>query len=281
MMEGYPDHTSVIMKLPVLTAMPLGIRILLVLLALLIIAVILIVIFASKNVREMNLAIDDAISAISAEHTVTPVDPGTYSELKVYKIMKFHVEQYEVADIGNLSVMKVNMGLMQMATIILTPTQKNLPLISADYMYMFGKRTAYLEFYDFVTDQQTPEYQSLLSDLNTVKESYSALENASPTPAWYDTLKTVGIYKNAKAKDDPTLRKILCDGFGTVMNAAKSLPLLTEEEQRTKTQLCKDYSDGLIEHGGISTDVFKKELGETTTRDFFDQVLFGTNRNTH
>ena len=37
-----------------------------------------------------------------------------------------------------------------------------------------------------------------------------------------------------------------------------------------------DYTDGLIEKGGISTDVFKKELGEEETKNFFDHVFFGT-----
>ena len=49
-----------------------------------------------------------------------------------------------------------------------------------------------------------------------------------------------------------------------------------KEEMSAKRKLCKEYSDGLISNGGISTDVFKEQLGEDTTRDFFDKVLFGT-----
>ena len=37
-----------------------------------------------------------------------------------------------------------------------------------------------------------------------------------------------------------------------------------------------DYTDGLIEKGGISTDVFKSALGDDVTKDFFDKVFFGT-----
>ena len=37
-----------------------------------------------------------------------------------------------------------------------------------------------------------------------------------------------------------------------------------------------EYTDGLIEKGGISTDVFKKELGDAETKVFFDNVFFGT-----
>ena len=102
------------------------------------------------------------------------------------------------------------------------------------------------------------------------------MEDTTPTPAWYDSLKTVGFYKIGKAKDDPTLDQMLCDGFETVLSASKELPTLNEEEISAKRKLCKDYSDGLISNGGISTDVFKEQLGEDTTRDFFDKVLFGT-----
>ena len=86
----------------------------------------------------------------------------------------------------------------------------------------------------------------------------------------------VYFYKIGKAKDDPTLDQMLCDGFETVLSASKELPTLNEEEMSAKRKLCKDYSDGLISNGGISTDVFKEQLGEDTTRDFFDKVLFGT-----
>ncbi|MBR5514152.1 MAG: hypothetical protein IKV85_09255 [Ruminococcus sp.] len=224
----------------------------------------------------MNKSVDAALDAISQEYTLIPEDPSNYKEITVYNIFNFDVQQYSVEDVGNLSVMKVNMGFMQMATLILTPIDKNLPLVSADYMYQFGKRTSYLEFYDCVPDLNDEAYQSLLSELSAVKEKYSELEDTTPTPAWYDSLKTVGFYKVGKAKDDPTLDQMLCDGFKTVLTTSKELPTLSEEEKDNKRKLCKEYSDGLISNGGISTDVFKEQLGEDTTRDFFDKVLFGT-----
>lgn len=255
---------------------PLIRKILLVILALILIVVIVIAIFSAKNVKAMDKTVDAALSAISQEYTLTPEDPKNYKEIKVFNVFKFDVQQYSVEGVGNLSVMKVNMGFMQMATIILTPIEKNLPLVSADYMYQFGKRTSYLEFYDCVPDLKDEAYQSLLSDLSALKEKYSELEDTTPTPAWYDSLKTVGFYKIGKAKDDPTLDQMLCDGFETVLSASKELPTLNEEEMSAKRKLCKEYSDGLISNGGISTDVFKEQLGEDTTRDFFDKVLFGT-----
>ena len=54
------------------------------------------------------------------------------------------------------------------------------------------------------------------------------------------------------------------------------LDLLTEEEKREKRSITLEYTDGLIEKGGISTDVFKKELGDEEIKKFFDTVFFGT-----
>ena len=54
--------------------------------------------------------------------------------------------------------------------------------------------------------------------------------------------------------------------------------VLTPEEQAAKLALTQEYSDNLISKGGVSTDVFKKQLGEEKTRDFFDKVFFGTER---
>ena len=55
-------------------------------------------------------------------------------------------------------------------------------------------------------------------------------------------------------------------------------PILPEEEKNEKKNITLAYTDGLIEKGGISTDVFKKELGPEVTKDFFDRVFFGTLR---
>lgn len=51
--------------------------------------------------------------------------------------------------------MRVNMGVMQMATVVITPREKNLPLLSADYMYILSNRKSYLEFYDVVKEKDS------------------------------------------------------------------------------------------------------------------------------
>lgn len=250
-------------------------RILLGLLAVIVILAIVIGVMAAKNVKAMNKCVDAAMEELRSHYTITPVDPGEYEDLTLYGLMKFDVEQYEIEDIGNLSVMKVNMGVMQMSTFVITPRDRNLPLLSTDYMYILGNRTAYMEFYDVVA-QKDETYNALLTDLSAAIGKYDHLENAETTPAWYAPLLTVTAYKNGSSAEDTDLTNLLTDCLEVYFEHAKTLPELTEEERAEKLEITVDYTDGLIEKGGISTDVFKSALGEETTKDFFDRVFFGT-----
>ena len=253
-------------------------RILLVLLALILVVVGTVAVIAAKNVTAMNHCVDAAMEELRSHYTVTPVDPGEYADLTLFGLMKFDVEQYDIEDIGNLSVMRVNMGVMQMSTFVITPQDRNLPLLSTDYMYILGNRTAYMEFYDVVA-QKDDAYNSLLSALENTLGGYDHLEDAQASPAWYAPLLTVTSYKNGGFAQDADLEQMLVDCLAVYLEHSRELPALTEAEQAEKTAITVEYTDGLIEKGGISTDVFKSALGSETTKDFFDRVFFGTAAN--
>lgn len=249
--------------------------ILTVLLALLFVLGIVIGVNASKNGKAMNACVDAVLEELEKSFTVTPRDVGEFKNLKVYGIMKFWVEQYDIEELGNLSVMRVNMGIMQMATIVLTPKDKNLPLLSADYMYILSNRKSYLEFYDLVKEKDEA-YHRLLTSLADVTDDYTQLEDFEASSAWYEELLTVEAYKSGKPKDDAALKQLLTDSLHVYLEHARELPLLNKEEREEKLAITQEYTDGLIEKGGVSTDVFKKELGEEKTKNFFDKVFFGT-----
>ena len=228
-----------------------------------------------KNVAAMNRCIDTVLEELNKRYTVTALDPGKYKELKFYGFLKLHVEQYDIEGLGNLSVMRVNMGAMQMATAIITPRNKNLPLLSVDYMYILSKRKAYLEFYDIVKEKDD-HYMQLMDDLRAVQAKYKHLEDFKPSEAWYDDLLTVAAFKAAKSDSDSNLITLLKESLQIYLDHGKSLPTLSEEEYQEKLALTEAYTNGLIEHGGVSTDIFKKQLGADETKKFFDNVFFGT-----
>jgi len=246
-----------------------------VLAAIILIAVIAISSIANTNVKAMNSTVDAALATLRENYTVTPIDVGDYKEMKIYGIMKFDVEQYDIEELGNLSIMRMNMGLMQMATVVITPQDKNLPLLSADYMYILSNRKAYLEFYDVVKEKDDT-YNKLLNSLAEAISAYDHLENIEASEAWYADLLTVTSYKGGKADADKDLEKQLVDSLQAYLSHAKALPMLSNEEKAEKIAITVAYTDGLIEKGGISTDVFKDELGDEETKLFFDNIFFGT-----
>lgn len=230
---------------------------------------------ASKNIKVMNSTLDEGMDTLSGFAAVNPVDPGEYSEIKMYGLMKFDVTQHDIEKLGNLSVMKVNMGFMQMVSYVITPYEKNMPMLSMDFMYIMGKRKAYVEFYDLVADKTTPEYTKVLDKLKEFESRYSDMEDVQTDPAWYDDLLTVCLHKAGKRADDDRINEMFSDAVKCYMELADGMELLSAEEKAEKQAITQKYCDDLVKQGGVSTDVFKKQLGEEKTKDFFDKVMFG------
>ena len=245
------------------------------LVALILVLVIAISVIANRNVRAMDRCIDAVLAELRTDRAVIPQGTGKYGEMTIYGVMKFHVEQYDIQEIGNLSIMRVNMGVMQMATVVITPEDKNLPLLSADFMYILNNRKVYLEFYDVVTEKNE-QYLGLLDHLKEVHKDYAHLEDITTTSAWYEHLLTVTAYKGGTAEHDADLEQMLLDSLRVYLTEAKDFPMLLGEQRAAKKTITIEYTDGLIEKGGISTDVFKKSLGDEETKKFFDYVFFGT-----
>ena len=229
----------------------------------------------SKNVKAMNGCVDAVLAKLEENYTITPVDVGEYEEIKVYGIMSFDVEQYDIKDLGNLSVMRMNMGVMQMSTMVFTPQDKNLPLFSTDFIYMLSNRKSYFEFYDLVKEKDDT-YMELIANLHDVQVKYGHLENFDVEPTWYAPLLSVASYKGGTSENDADTLAMTLDLLDVYLTHNAQLPLLTEAEKAEKMDITVAYTDGLIEKGGISTDVFKQELGNEVTKHFFDNVFFGT-----
>jgi len=225
------------------------------------------------NMKAMNQSVHAFLETVDRYYPLKAVDCDDYSDLTLFGILKFNVKQYEATGVGNLAVMTTNVGLMQMATVVLTPVNRDLPLISMDYMYILGNRTAYVEIYDLVLDKNE-HYEELMQQLGDIRRQYDNLETITPSAAWYDSLKTEGLYKKGTKADDGILAEMLEKSLDAIMQYGQTLPILEEEAHKEKAALQKTYSNGLIEHGGVSTDIFVKALGPETTRDFFDKVLF-------
>ena len=230
----------------------------------------------SRNMDAMDKALDSGMEMLSKYAAVKETDPGEYKQIKMYGVMKFDVSQYDVEEIGNLSVMKTNMGFMQMVSFVITPYEKNMPMLSMDFMYILGKRKAYVEYYDLVADKKTPEYREVIDTLRKFEGRYINAEDIETKPAWYDKYLTIALHKAYSHDDDEDVQRLFSEAVRYYMEAAENVEKLSPEERERKLAITQKYCDDLVRQGGVSTDVFKKSLGEKKTKDFFNKVMFGS-----
>ena len=223
----------------------------------------------------MDHLISDGLAIFSKTFNVKEMDAGEFSKIRVYGVMPFRVKRYLIERVGNLSVMTVNMGLMQMFTFVVTPLEKDMPLISVDYIYMLSKRKAILEFYDLTADKTDSAYQDILKELKQIMAGYSDLKDVPTAKAWYDDLMTVLVSKTGRIRDDDRLHTLFTECAGCWAKHAALLPDLDEAAKEKKCDLIRDYANDLVDRGGLSTDVFKKCLGVEKTKEFFRKVFFG------
>ena len=196
---------------------------------------------ASKNMKVMNRTLDSGMDTISRYATVTSVDAGDFSQIKIYGLMKFNVSQYEIKDLGNLSVMTVNMGFMQMVSYVITPYEKNMPLLSMDFMYIMGKRKAYAEFYDLVPDKTTPEYAGVI---DAVKE-YTGVDFSQVKTT--EEAKALADQHNVEYEARHTRGDILFCSAGMISDSVlKASNYLNGQFLEHLLDYISEYSDGVV-----------------------------------
>ncbi len=251
--------------------------VLLVLLALIVVIGIAIAIFSVKNGKQMDACVDAILEEVSKDHEIEKKDAGDLTEITLFGPVKIKNQQYEIKGFGNMTIMTANAGVMQMVSAIFSPFDKDVALFSLDYMYMFASRTCYLEFYDLV-DEKDAEYMSWMNKLETIRSKYGELEDTQASGGWYDDLITVAIYKKAGTADNEKIIDMLRDTIDIYTDMADAYPRMFGTARYQKINRVKDYSDKLIDNGGVSTDMIAGILGVDKTREFFDQVFFGTEK---
>ncbi|MBR4209865.1 MAG: hypothetical protein IKQ24_00580 [Verrucomicrobia bacterium] len=247
---------------------------------LLIVAVILvflcapIIFFSRRNKASIQRNIEEGLRALKSAYQLTPVDAGEFQSIRLNALMKFDVSQYRIEELGNLSIMTVDSGVMQMLSFVVTPFEKNMPLLSNDFIYVLGGQRALAEFYDLVSDPGTAEYQAILSELKRSLERYAPLPDLPMKEVWYADLFTVRYTK--QISDLKVSEQLFADSVASFVRQSAALPLLSKAEQPAKKAAVCRYTEGLLTNGGPSTSVFLNALGEEKTRRFFENVMFGT-----
>ena len=212
--------------------------------------------------------INKLTSIINQKYPLTEINCGEYATLKANG-MTFKVEAYFAEGLGQVSVMRAQgfFGLMKMDTLIINPTEIDLPLYSYDRIFAMGNDTLIVELYNTLLGEYSED------GMNKAKSEFASLTERDPGEHWYDSIKLgSSISKKGKKKDEKSLDDLTLLHFDAYL-ASSSAPVTDLEQKQKKASV---YVDGLLEKGGPSTDVFKKSLGASATEELFKKILFGT-----
>ena len=212
------------------------------------------------------------LEMIKKSYELTEIDVKEYAKLKA-KGMKFDIKAYYAKGLGHVSVMTAKgfFGLMKMDTLIINALEKDLPLYSYDRVHAMGNDTLIVELYDTVINP------SEFEDLDKVNDKYADIPKHDLGEHWYDSIKleeSVSVKGKVK-KDKEFYDKYALEHFQAYINTVNGG---AEVDSMTKKEKASVYVEGLLKHGGPSTDVFKKELGEEATGELFRKYLFGTKK---
>ena len=112
-----------------------------------------------------------------------------------------------------------------------------------------------------------------LKPLDEVKARYASLPDHDLGSHWYDPIKLEqSVSKRGKKALSASFDALTDAYFDAYMACAGEAASCAPQEKAQKTGV---YVEGLLLHGGPSTDVLKKGLGEEKTADLFRNVLFG------
>ena len=192
--------------------------------------------------------------------------------------MKGTVSQYEIENFGNLVIMKVvDKGPMQMDTFAITPFNKDLPLLSTDVMYMGKSRIQLVEIYNTTA---TVEAQNImkkyLPEFEKINEKMKDVQNYSAGDSWLNDVLLIHLSKMANNNYDEVFLNCFYEYLNVYIKMEKELKDLGNDDYQAHWKSVRNYSDTLVEAGGVSTNMFVSLWGKDKTKEFFNKVFFAT-----
>ena len=174
---------------------------------------------------------------------------------------------YDLPGVGALSTVSMTamLNLMRMETLVLTPLERDAPLLSCDLVRVAGRDTLLLELYD---TQLAPIDTDAL---DAVKAAYAALPDHDLGTHWYDPLKLPPSLAKRGRKLWAQAAPLADAYLAAYLDLLSAAPPCARAEKQARVRA---YVDGLLQNGGPSTDQFKKLIGAEQTAALFRQVIF-------
>lgn len=215
--------------------------------------------------------IQKMLRTITESYHLNAIAIGEYGKMKVNG-MNFEIWAFHAEGLGHVSAMVARgfFGLMKMDTLIINPTEKDMPLFSYDRVHAMGNDTLIYELYDTILEN------GKLDRLEAVKTKYSQLPDHSLGSHWYDSIKLpVSLSKKGRKVHTAAFDACSVEYLKAYLEDAAEAAYCDPAGKKEKASV---YVEGLLSNGGPSTDVFKKGIGGEKTAELFRNILFGTTR---
>ncbi|MBE6923052.1 MAG: hypothetical protein E7465_07735 [Ruminococcaceae bacterium] len=215
--------------------------------------------------------IQKMLRTITTKHHLNAITIGEYAKMKV-GVMNFQIWAFHAEGLGHVSAMTATgmFGLMKMDTLIINPTERDMPLFSYDRVHALGNDTLIYELYDTILEKAS------LGRVEAVKENCKHLPDHDLGEHWYDSIKlAVSLSKKGKNAHTPVFDACALEYLEAYLADAAEAEYCEPGPKKDKASV---YVEGLLKHGGPSTDVFKKGIGDEKTAELFRNILFGTAR---
>ena len=124
-------------------------------------------------------------------------------------------------------------------------------------------------------NKEAQNYKDFLKKIEDINKENADLKDFTSKESWHNEYLSGMIKKSGSVRDDDKLLKIFNDVMTAYIDYAKKAPELNETAQKKKYDLIKDFSDKLVEKGGVAINNFKKTLGDEKTNEFLGNVLYG------
>jgi hypothetical protein len=228
-----------------------------------------------ENQKKVDNVLERGIGILARNYNVKKLDAGEYADA-VTMNTQFRIAHYDIENVGHLLTMYTeNNPQMMMATYILMPYYKKLPMVSADYMYNEDGGMILIELYELVKDRGDEKFGEWIGRYSERFKDIADIEDMPTAPSYFDTIRPVFVCKKRDADRDQDCIQCFVDTLKIFIDQEKSETPLDEAEAAAQKEVQHKYADDLIEQNGVSTKVWVNEHGIDYVKKMYHEVFFG------
>ncbi len=203
--------------------------------------------------------------ALLKNYAVTKKEPDSYSHMKypkIFTLMDFYVDQYEIEGFGHLMIMhtKTKMGMELLTASFMPNTGINLPYLLMDAMTMKNKRCIFVEYYGCGNDDLNDE------KLKETFEKYHNLPDYAEKENWY--IKERRPYSLIKTGSPEELLSMAKDSLSAYLDSVKTSHVSEGYKEKLEA-----FRNRMITEGNPSSKTLKMLLKEEGAVKFFKGVI--------